>query len=177
MIVSEAVAGCARAWVLGAVRRDQFGLFVYEHDPATPFPRVAKFLSLSITAARVSSNMRESRSCGYEGPSARRSFDLDTYFETFRLTSYSTRDKRHDLLLSPAGYTMTKKTASSRTVSLSEGQTQLGVSRTSMWRLIRSYKIETFQDVLDARVKRVRVGDLLRVLDGVHKVRRRGIAA
>jgi hypothetical protein len=72
---------------------------------------------------------------------------------------------------------MTRKHAGLQTVSLSEGQIQLGVSRTSMWRLIRSYKIETFQDVLDARVKRVRVDDLQRVLDDANKVRRRGIAA
>jgi hypothetical protein len=72
---------------------------------------------------------------------------------------------------------MTRKNARPQTISLSEGQIQLGVSRTSMWRLIRSYKIETFQDVLDARVKRVRVGDIQRVLDDANKVRRRGIAA
>jgi hypothetical protein len=52
----------------------------------------------------------------------------------------------------------------------------MGVSRTALWRLIRSYNIETFQDVLDARVKRIRVSDIQRVLDDAERVRR-GIAA
>ena len=71
---------------------------------------------------------------------------------------------------------MNKRNASSQTISISEAQTQLGVSRTALWRLIRSYNIETFQDVLDARVKRVRVSDIQRVLDDADRVRR-GIAA
>lgn len=71
---------------------------------------------------------------------------------------------------------MTKRDATPQTISITEAQTQLGVSRTALWRLIRSYQIETFQDVLDARVKRVRVNDIQRVLDDADRVRR-GIAA
>jgi predicted DNA-binding protein (UPF0251 family) len=71
---------------------------------------------------------------------------------------------------------MNKRNASPQTISISEAQTQLGVSRTALWRLIRSYNIKTFQDVLDARVKRIRVSDIRRVLDDADKVRR-GIAA
>jgi predicted DNA-binding protein (UPF0251 family) len=71
---------------------------------------------------------------------------------------------------------MTKTPPLPQTISISEAQTQLGVSRTALWRLIRSYNIQTFQDVLDARVKRVRVSDIQRVLDDADKVRR-GIAA
>jgi predicted DNA-binding protein (UPF0251 family) len=71
---------------------------------------------------------------------------------------------------------MTKTDSAPQTISISEAQTQLGVSRTALWRLIRSYKIETFQDVLDARVKRVRVSDIQKVLDDADRVRK-GIAA
>ncbi|HEX8421786.1 MAG TPA: hypothetical protein VF634_00145 [Pyrinomonadaceae bacterium] len=71
---------------------------------------------------------------------------------------------------------MIKRNPTPETISISEAQTQLGVSRTALWRLIRSYNIETFQDVLDARVKRVRVSDIQRVLDAADRVRR-GIAA
>ena len=71
---------------------------------------------------------------------------------------------------------MNKRTPSRQTISISEAQTHLGVSRTALWRLIRSYNIETFQDVLDARIKRIRVSDIQRVLDDADKVRR-GIAA
>ena len=71
---------------------------------------------------------------------------------------------------------MIKKKPRPQTISISEAQAQLGVSRTALWRLIRSYNIETFQDVLDARVKRIRVSDIQRVLDDADRVRR-GIAA
>ncbi|HEY0101654.1 MAG TPA: hypothetical protein VGB76_22195 [Pyrinomonadaceae bacterium] len=71
---------------------------------------------------------------------------------------------------------MIKTNPTPQTISISEAQTRLGVSRTALWRLIRSYNIETFQDVLDARVKRVRVSDIQRVLDDADRVRR-GIAA
>jgi hypothetical protein len=71
---------------------------------------------------------------------------------------------------------MIKTNPTPQTISISEAQTHLGVSRTALWRLIRSYNIETFQDVLDARVKRVRVSDIQRVLDDADRVRR-GIAA
>ena len=71
---------------------------------------------------------------------------------------------------------MIKRKPTSQTISISEAQAQLGVSRTALWRLIRSYNIETFQDVLDARVKRIRVSDIQKVLDDADRVRR-GIAA
>ena len=71
---------------------------------------------------------------------------------------------------------MIKSNLTPHTISISEAQTLLGVSRTALWRLIRSYNIETFQDVLDARVKRVRVSDMQRVLADADRVRR-GIAA
>lgn len=71
---------------------------------------------------------------------------------------------------------MIKRNSTPQTISISEAQAQLGVSRTALWRLIRSYHIETFQDVLDARVKRVRVSDIQKVLDDADRVRR-GIAA
>lgn len=71
---------------------------------------------------------------------------------------------------------MIKRNLTLETISISEAQTQLGVSRTALWRLIRSYKMETFQDVLDARVKRIRVSDIQRVLADADRVRR-GIAA
>jgi predicted DNA-binding protein (UPF0251 family) len=71
---------------------------------------------------------------------------------------------------------MIKRNSTPQTISISEAQAQLGVSRTALWRLIRSYNIETFQDVLDARVKRIRVSDIQKVLDDADRVRR-GIAA
>jgi predicted DNA-binding protein (UPF0251 family) len=71
---------------------------------------------------------------------------------------------------------MIKRTLTPETISISEAQAQLGVSRTALWRLIRSYNMETFQDVLDARVKRIRVSDIQRVLADADRVRR-GIAA
>jgi hypothetical protein len=71
---------------------------------------------------------------------------------------------------------MTNNITTPQTISITEAQTLLGVSRTALWRLIRSYNIETFQDVLDARVKRIRISDIQRVLDDADRVRR-GIAA
>jgi hypothetical protein len=62
------------------------------------------------------------------------------------------------------------------TTSISEAQAMLGVSRTALWRLIRTYNIEIFPDVLDARVRRVRLDDIKRILDAADKARR-GIAA
>ena len=65
---------------------------------------------------------------------------------------------------------------SDQTKSITEAQAILGVSRTALWRLIRTYKIQTFHDVLDARVKRIRVSDIEKVLADADKARR-GIAA
>lgn len=65
---------------------------------------------------------------------------------------------------------------SEQTKSITEAQAILGVSRTALWRLIRTYQIQTFPDVLDARVKRIRISDIEKVLDDADKARR-GIAA
>lgn len=62
------------------------------------------------------------------------------------------------------------------TLTLSEAQKQLGVARNTLWRIIKRYKIQTFNDILDTRVKRVRKADIQRVLDEAERVRR-GIAA
>jgi|GEM_PF-2556302 len=69
-----------------------------------------------------------------------------------------------------------KTSPSLETTSISEAQAMLGVSRTALWRLIRTYNIEIFPDVLDARVRRVRLDDIKRILDAADKARR-GIAA
>jgi predicted DNA-binding protein (UPF0251 family) len=62
------------------------------------------------------------------------------------------------------------------TLTLTEAQQQLGVARNTLWRIIKKYKIQTFNDILDTRVKRVRLIDIQRVLDEAERVRR-GIAA
>lgn len=62
------------------------------------------------------------------------------------------------------------------TLTLTEAQKRLGVARNTLWRVIRRYDIPTFNDVLDSRVKRVRVSDIQRILDEAEKVRR-GLAA
>jgi hypothetical protein len=64
----------------------------------------------------------------------------------------------------------------SKTFTMAEAQTHLGVSRTTLWRIMRDYNIETFTDVLDNRVKRVSAVDIDRVLRDAEHVRR-GIAA
>lgn len=62
------------------------------------------------------------------------------------------------------------------TLTLTEAKERLGVSRGTLWRLIKTYNIKTFTDVLDTRVKRVRLPDIERVLADAERVRR-GIAA
>lgn len=47
-----------------------------------------------------------------------------------------------------------------KTLSLTEAEKYLGVSRATLWRIIRQYKIPTYTDVLDRRVKRVRRADI-----------------
>ena len=42
-----------------------------------------------------------------------------------------------------------------KTFTLTEAEKYLGVSRATLWRIIRQYKIPTYTDVLDRRVKRV----------------------
>lgn len=62
------------------------------------------------------------------------------------------------------------------TLTLTEAQESLGVARNTLWRIIRKYNITTFNDVLDSRVKRVRMKDIQQVLEEAQRVRR-GIAA
>lgn len=71
---------------------------------------------------------------------------------------------------------MVKKENGLETITLTEAQKQLGVARGTLWRIIRQYKIPTTNDVLDARVKRVRLTDIQRVLDEAERVRK-GLAA
>jgi hypothetical protein len=47
-----------------------------------------------------------------------------------------------------------------KTFSMTEAEKYLGVSRVTLWRIIRQHQIPTFTDVLDQRVKRVRRADL-----------------
>lgn len=62
------------------------------------------------------------------------------------------------------------------TETLTEAQRRLGVARATLWRLIRKYRLQTFPDVLDSRVKRVRRAEIDRILEDAERVRR-GIAA
>lgn len=62
------------------------------------------------------------------------------------------------------------------TLTLTEAQQRLGVARNTLWRVIKKYNIPTFNDVLDSRVKRVRLSDIQLILDEAEKVRR-GLAA
>ena len=62
------------------------------------------------------------------------------------------------------------------TLTLTAAQEMLGVSRTTLWRIIRSYQLQTLTDVLDTRIKLVKKRDIERVLEDAEKVRR-GIAA
>jgi hypothetical protein len=71
---------------------------------------------------------------------------------------------------------MSAKKDGFETIMITEAQRRLGVSRSTLWRLIRSYGLETFPDVLDSRVKRVRVVDVERILDDADRARR-GLAA
>jgi predicted DNA-binding protein (UPF0251 family) len=63
-----------------------------------------------------------------------------------------------------------------KTLTLTEAQEMLGVSRTTLWRLIRTYQIQTLTDLLDNRSKLVRKADIERVLADAEKIRQ-GIAA
>jgi predicted DNA-binding transcriptional regulator AlpA len=62
------------------------------------------------------------------------------------------------------------------TSTLTEAQKRLGVSRGTLWRLIRTYNVPTFPDVLDNRVKRVRTVDIEKIWEEANRVRR-GLAA
>ena len=71
---------------------------------------------------------------------------------------------------------MTIARLNNETLTLTAAQEMLGVSRTTLWRIIRSYQIQTLTDVLDTRLKLVKKSDIERVLEDAEKVRR-GIAA
>jgi hypothetical protein len=60
---------------------------------------------------------------------------------------------------------------SPKTFTLTEAEKYLSVSRVTLWRLIRQYKVATFTDVLDLRVKRVRRSDIDRILADADRVR------
>ena len=60
---------------------------------------------------------------------------------------------------------------SPKTFSLTEAEKYLNVSRVTLWRLIRQYKVPTFTDVLDRRVKRVRRSDIDQILADADRVR------
>lgn len=64
----------------------------------------------------------------------------------------------------------------SMTIKLSDAQKILGVSRSTLWRIIRQYNIDTFDDVLDLRVTRVRQIDIERIQAQSESVRK-GLAA
>jgi len=58
-----------------------------------------------------------------------------------------------------------------KTFTLTEAEKYLGVSRATLWRVIRQYKIPTYMDVLDRRVKRVRRSDIDTVRAEAERVR------
>lgn len=62
------------------------------------------------------------------------------------------------------------------TETLSEAARRLGVARTTLWRLLKQYQVNTVRDVLDSRSKRVRKADIDRIIDDAERVRR-GLAA
>lgn len=59
-----------------------------------------------------------------------------------------------------------------KTLTLSEAEKYLGVSRVTLWRIIRDHRIPTFTDVLDKRVKRLRLSDVAGVIEDADRVRR-----
>ena len=60
---------------------------------------------------------------------------------------------------------------SEKTETLKQARQRLGVSRTALWRLIRKYKVEVADDVLDGRAKRIRVADIDKILEDARRVR------
>lgn len=60
---------------------------------------------------------------------------------------------------------------SPKTFTLTEAEKYLNVSRVTLWRLIRQYKVPTFTDVLDRRVKRVRRADIDQIQAEAERVR------
>ena len=71
---------------------------------------------------------------------------------------------------------MTTDKQKRETLTLTEAQELLGVSRSTLWRILKTYQFQTLTDVLDTRVKLVRTADIERVLADAEKVRQ-GIAA
>jgi excisionase family DNA binding protein len=59
-----------------------------------------------------------------------------------------------------------------KTETLKQAQQRLGISRTTLWRLIRKYKIEVADDVLDGRAKRVKTEDVDRIWEDAMRVRK-----
>jgi len=58
-----------------------------------------------------------------------------------------------------------------KTLTLTEAEKYLGVSRVTLWRIIRQYKIPTYTDVLDRRIKRVRRTDIDNVRADADRIR------
>jgi hypothetical protein len=66
---------------------------------------------------------------------------------------------------------MDQNTDNPKTFTLTEAEKYLGVSRVTLWRIIRQYKIATYTDVLDKRVKRVKRSDIDMVRADAERVR------
>lgn len=66
---------------------------------------------------------------------------------------------------------MDHNTDNPKTFTLTEAEKYLGVSRATLWRIIRQYKIPTYTDVLDKRVKRVKRSDIDTVRAEAERVR------
>jgi excisionase family DNA binding protein len=66
---------------------------------------------------------------------------------------------------------MDQNTDNPKTLTLTEAEKYLGVSRATLWRIIRQYKITTYTDVLDRRVKRVKRSDIDTVRAEAERVR------
>lgn len=66
---------------------------------------------------------------------------------------------------------MQQNTDNPKTLTLTEAEKYLGVSRATLWRIIRQYKITTYTDVLDRRVKRVKRADIDTVRAEAERVR------
>jgi excisionase family DNA binding protein len=58
-----------------------------------------------------------------------------------------------------------------KTLTLTEAEKYLGVSRATLWRIIRQYKIATYTDVLDRRVKRIKRTDIDTVRAEAERIR------
>ncbi len=61
-------------------------------------------------------------------------------------------------------------------LKITEAHRRLGVSRATLWRIIKQYGVEVVPDVLDSRIKRVKIADIQRILENAERARR-GIEA